>query len=240
MQPTAATPAGTAEVIDISGFPTNPVNILTPGTGSRIISPLQITAFALPGHGGKVTLQLWGEDARLMGEQLVRLGTETKWITFESKIPFEITSAGESAVLTLSTFDEFSRPIAVNSIDLILLQVGNSVTESNSMSKQPIYIRRPVANAVITNGVLHIEGYAHPFSSAPVIIELVKTNGAIVASKQIALSTPTEGNDYAPFSVDLAYSVSESTPVRLTLRQGNDKPPLVDLVLASQLITLKP
>jgi hypothetical protein len=239
-QPTSVTPEATATTEDTSGFPTNPLNILTPGTGSKIISPLQITAFALPGYNGKVTLQLWGEDARLMGEQLVKLGTETKWITFESKIPFEITSAGESAVLTMTTFDEYKRRIAVNSINLILMQMGNPSIENNSYDKQAIYIKRPYDKAVITNGVLHIEGFARPYSTSPFIIELIKTNGAILASKQIVIKTPPAGNLYSPYSVDIPYTVSESTPVRLTIYQTNDHAPLVDLILDSQAIILKP
>lgn len=240
LQPTVPTSSVTPALLDTSKFPTGPLIILAPGSGSRIVSPLKITAFALPGHDGKLNLQLWGEDSQLMGEKLVNLGTETKWITFESQIPFEITAAGESAVLTLTTNDEFGRRTAVNSIDLVLLQMGDSINESNSLSLQPIVINQPTPNHVISGGTLHIEGYAHPFSTAPLIVQLIKTNGAIVASKQIALKIPTPGNTYSPFKTDLQYSVSVSTPIRLTIFQGNDTDPRVDLDLASQLITLQP
>jgi hypothetical protein len=221
-------------------YPTSQLIILNPGSESRIISPLQITAFALPGYQGKVTLQLWGEDARLMGEQLVRLGTETKWITFESKIPFEITSAGESAVLTLTTYDNNSRRVAVNSVPIILLQIGDAVIESNTITKQAFVVTAPKSDSVVSGGTLHITGYAHPYSSAPLIVELIKANGAIVASKQVALKALKADEMYTTFSVDLPYSVSEKTPVRLTLVQGNDQAPRVDLALCSQLITLNP
>jgi hypothetical protein len=239
-QPTSEVPTEIAADMLDQKYPTSQLIILNPGSESRIISPLQITAFALPGYQGKITLQLWGEDARLMGEQLVRLGTETKWITFESKIPFEITSAGESAVLTLTTYDSNSRRVAVNSVPIILLQIGDAVIESNTFSKQAFVVTSPKSDSIVSGGTLHITGYAHPYSSAPLIVELIKANGAIVASKQVALKALKADEMYTTFSVDLPYSVSEKTPVRLTLVQGNDQAPRVDLALCSQLITLNP
>jgi hypothetical protein len=239
-QPTTPTPEEVLPTLDKKEFPTGQIILLSPGAGSRIVSPLRITAFAHPGSKGKITLQLYGEDGRLMGEQLVRLGTEDKWITFESKIPFEITSAGENAILTLTTFDSDSRRIAVNSAKVELLQVGDTITEANQLTKLPIVITTPKEDKPVSGGNLHIDGFAVPYSSAPLILGLFKANGAIVASKQIALKPLNPGDIYVPFSVDLPYTVSESTPVRISIRQANDAAPLIDLVLVSQLNTLKP
>jgi hypothetical protein len=87
---------------------------------------------------------------------------------------------------------------------------------------------------------LHLSGYAHAFSTAPLVIELIKENGGVVASKQISISVPAAGQNYAAFALDLPYYVSEATPVRISLRQGNDHAPLMDLALSSQLVTLQP
>lgn len=239
-QPVTATPEEILPTQDQKEFPTGQIIILSPGAGSTIVSPLKITAFAHPGSKGKITLQLYGEDGRLMGEQLVRLGTEDKWITFESKIPFEITSGGENAILTLTTYDSDNRRIAVNSAKIKLLQVGDNITEANQLTKLPIVITTPKEDKPVSGGNLHIDGFAVPYSSSPLILEVFKANGAIVASKQIALKPLNPGDIYAPFSVDLPYTVSESTPVRISIRQANDIAPLIDLVLVSQLNTLKP
>ena len=102
-------------------------------------------------------------------------------------------------------------------------------------------ISTPIEGGSVSGGTLHIEGYAHAFSSAPVIIELIKQNGAIVASKQMTLKANPSGGDYVAFATDLAYSVTQATPVRLSLRQTDDQKPLtVDVALSSQVITLKP
>jgi hypothetical protein len=239
-QPTVQVPTELADDLLDQKFPIAQLNIFNPGSNSKISSPLSISAYAFPGADGKVTLQLWGEDGRLMANQLIKLLVTTSGVTFTSQIPFEITAGGESAVLTLTSFDSVGRRIAVTSVPLTLLQIGTSSIETGGFAKQSFVLTSPAAGDTISGGTLHLNGYAHAFSSAPLIIELIKENGGVVASKQINLAAPADGQNYSAFAVDLAYTVSESTPVRISLRQGNDHAPLVDLALSSQLITLQP
>jgi hypothetical protein len=239
-QPTVQIPTELAEDLLDQKFPIAQLNIIDPGPDSKIASPLQISAYAFPGADGKVTLQLWGEDGRLMADQLIKLKATTSGVTFVSQIPFEITAGGESAVVTLTSFDSSGRRIAVNSVPLTLMQIGNSSIETGGFAKQPFVLTSPAANSTVSGGILHLTGYAHPFSQAPLIVELIKDNGSIVASKQIKIAAPDPGQNYAAFSFDLSYSVSEATSVRISLRQGADHAPLIDLALSSQLVTLQP
>lgn len=240
-QPTRPVPAELAETFKNQKFPPALLNIYNPGPYSKISSPINVSAYAYPGDQGKVTLQLFGEDGRLMANQLIKLNIpDSGWVSFSTQVPFEINSGGESALLALTTFDGYGRRIAVNSVPLLLLQVGNSEIEVPTFQNEPILIRQPGANSVIKGGTLHIEGYVHPYSNNPLIIELFKTNGAIVASKQIMHKTLPEGQEYISFSVDLPYSVNENTPVRLTIRQIMENAPFLDLSLTSEIITLQP
>jgi hypothetical protein len=240
-QPTAAEPTELAEPITDQKFPAAMLNISKPGPGSKIVSPIKVNAYSYPGDQGKVTLQLLGEDGRLMADQLIRLNIpDSGWVAFSTQVPFEINSAGESALLALTTFDAYGRRIAVNSVPLLLLQVGDSEIEVPTFQNEPIVFSQPGANSLISGGTLHIEGYVHPYSDSPLIIELFKTNGAIVASKQVGHKTLPEGEDYVSFSVDLPYNVKEDTPVRLTIRQVMDSAPFLDLTLSSEIVTLQP
>lgn len=240
-QPTLAVPTELAESFVNNKFPAALLNIYHPGPNSKIASPININAYAYPGDQGKVTLQLFGEDGRLMADQLIRLNIpESGWVAFSTQVPFEINTAGESALLALTTFDSYARRTAVNSIPLLLIQVGDSEIEVPTFQNEPIVISQPSANSLVTGGTLHIEGYVHPYSDSPLIIELFKTNGAIVASKQVAHKTLPDGQDYVSFSVDLPYNVKENTPVRLTIRQIMENKPFLDLSLSSEIITLLP
>jgi hypothetical protein len=239
-QPTAQVPTELAGDLLDQKFPIAQLNIINPGPNSKISSPLEISAYAFPGADGKVRLQLWGEDSRLMADQLIKLMQTSSGVTFTSQIPFEITAAGETAILTLTSFDSSGRRIAVNSVPLTLLQIGNSSIETGGFAKDPFVLTSPEDKSTISGGVLHLTGYAHPFSQAPLIVELIKENGGIVASKQLKIAAPDPGQSYANFSLDLPYAVSAATPVRISLRQGNDQAPFVDLALSSELVTLQP
>lgn len=240
-QPTQPVPTELAESFANKKFPAALLNIYNPGPSSKISSPINVSAYAYPGDQGKVTLQLLGEDGRLMADQLIQLNIpDSGWVSFSTQVPFEINSGGESALLALTTFDGYGRRIAVNSVPLILIQVGDSEIEVPTFQNEPIVISQPGANSMISGGTLHIEGYVHPLSNNPLIIELFKTNGAIVASKQVAHKMLPDGENYVSFSVDLPYSVKENTPVRLTIRQIQDNAPFLDLTLTSEIITLQP
>ena len=241
-QPTVApSPSEPVESFLGQEFPAATLNIYSPGPNSKISSPINLKAFAFPGDHGKITLQLFGEDGRLMADQLIQLSVpDSGWVSFSSRVPFEINSGAESSLLTLTTFDEYGRRIALNSLPLLLIQVGDSEIEVPTFQDEPIVISKPAANAAVKSGVLHVEGFLHPYSDSPLIVELIKPNGAIVASRQVIHKMLPQGEDYVSFSFDLEYSVAEQTPVRLTIRQIMDKTPFLDVALSSQVIQLQP
>lgn len=238
-QPTSMVPTELAAELLDQKFPIASLNIYRPGPDSRLVSPIQISAYAYPGAQGKVSLQLWDEAGNLTADQLIQL-KGSGWVSFSSQIPFEVKAAGESALLTLTTFDDAGRRIAVSSVPLLLLQLGDSQIEAAGFAKEPFVLRQPVAGTIVSGNPLHLEGYLHSFSTAPVILEAIKANGAVVCSKQIGVPGASSGDDYTPFSLDLACLVSENTPVRISLRQTMDQSPYLDLALASVLATLTP
>jgi hypothetical protein len=240
-QPTAMTTSQPAESGGDQKSPAALLNINRPGPGSKLISPILINAFAYPGDENKVTVQLYGEDGRLMANQLIKLqDSETGWVSFSTQIPFEINSAAESASLVLVTYDGYGRRIALINVPLILMQIGESGSESTGFQYQPFYLTKPTNASAISGGNLSIQGYAHPYNLNPLIIELVKENGAILTSKIIPIKAAAPNENYSSFSADIAYTVSETTPVRMTIRQMMDHPPYLDLAVSSITVILKP
>ena len=217
------------------------IQIESPGELSRIASPLQITVNAYPGEGGKVLVQLFGEDSRLMAEELHTLEvTGSGWVELFTSIPFEIHSAGETALLVVSTRDGYGRRITQTSVPLILLQVGKSEIELPGFRKDPFSVTTPVYGSEIRNGMVHIEGFVHAINNNPIVGELVTETGGIIKSIVVTLPKDSVGQDYVPFAMDIPYTVKSRRPVRLTLRQPDMRLPGVDVVLDSLLIYLLP
>jgi hypothetical protein len=239
-QPTKAVTSVPLDTEFSNEKPVAQMNFSKPGPGSKVASPISVSAYAYPGYDNKVTLELLGENGGLMFSKVITLQeSETGWVYFTTEIPFEITTAAESASLTLTSYDSFGRRIALCNVPLLLMQVGDSVMEVPGFAYLPFYLEQPESGSIVSGGKMHIDGYAHPFNQNPVIIELINENGVILSTQIIPIHE-IAGAKYSHFSGDVTYTVSQSTPVRLTIRQTMDHAPYLDLALASFTITLKP
>lgn len=222
-------------------FPPALLQVVKPGEMSRLSSPILVTANVYPGEGGMVNVQLIGEDGRVMSDQLLQLTTMgSGWVSLATEIQFEINSAGESALVVVSTRDAYGRRIAQVAVQVILLQVGKSEIENPEFTKQPVILDSPVMGGFARKGSLHIEGLVHSFNENPIIVELISTTGGVVASKAVTLSAASGAQEFTPFSLDLNYGVTKRTPVRLVIRQPSKLFYAVDFSLYSQLLFLDP
>ncbi|KAF0112219.1 MAG: hypothetical protein FD147_280 [Chloroflexi bacterium] len=222
-------------------FPPALILIDKPGSASRLASPILVQANVYPGEGGLVSVQLIGENGRLMADQLLKMiQPDSGWVQLVTEIKFEITSAGESALIVISTRDGYGRRIAQTAVPVLLLQIGKSENELPGFLKQPFVIESPVTGGLIKNGTLRVSGFAHPFNSNPIIIELVTQTGGIMESKVVVLPKIAQDQEYAAFVAEIPYEVFRRTPVRLTIRQRSESLPGIDIALSSQILYLDP
>lgn len=239
-----ATPEDTVTpepTVDEKYFPNALIQIIEPGSLSQLASPFTVQASVFPGYGNLVNLKLYGEDERVIHDQLLKLTTaESGWSNLVEEIKFEIPKAGEAAMLVVTTTDEFGRRITQSAIQIFLMQIGKSDVNSYDFIKQPYVLQSLKDEAVITGGVVHVVGYAHAYNSNPIIIELLSESGGVMETQLVKLPRGAEKLNYVPFSVDIPYDVGIPTPVRMTIRQRSLLLPNIDNALASWLLTLKP
>jgi hypothetical protein len=239
-QPTLETTPTPAPTPSGFNYPPALLQVEKPGELSRLTSPFLVLANVYPGDQGMVNVQLFGEDGRLMSDQLIQLTqADSGWVSLATEIKFESISAGESALVVLSTRDFYGRRMAQVGVPVILLQIGKSELENPGFTKQPVVLKAPVAGGFAKKGSLHIEGMIHLYNSNPIIVELFSQTGGIVANKAVYV-TKSEGVDFVPFALDVPYSVTKRTPVRFTIRQASNVSSSVDIFLYSQLIFLDP
>jgi hypothetical protein len=240
IQPTlgvTATPAGTP---DEGKYPAALLRVEKPGEMSRLTSPFVVIGSVLPGYKGMVNLQLFGENGRVISDQLIGLQEiDSGWVSLASTIQFESLAAGEKGLLVLSTRDYYGRRIAQTGVPILLLQIGESEYEVPQFTKQPVILDLPVAGGFAKKGNLHIEGGIHLYNNNPVIVELISQTGGITANKAVTVAGNGEA-EFVPFALDVPYTVSKRTPVRLTIRQTSEISSGIDIFLYSQLIFLDP
>ena len=216
------TPTLTATAVPQPAADSGAIQILGPGPLSKIVSPVTVHGFAVPGYKNKGYLDLYGEDGRLLASELLQLNTPYKWAPFYWELAFKTTSVGELGRLTLSTQDEYGRVIAVYSVHLLLLTEGQSIVNLPGNLKERCVIEQPVAGQRLFGGILTIVGRMRPINNLPVTVELVARDGSIIGTQLVSIS-PASDDAYVPFRVDIPYSISDALWALLVVRQDDDR-----------------
>lgn len=205
---------------------------------SKVLSPFRIEALVAPGDNGQIILDLIGEDSREIIHQVFK--TQRGWIA--PTIDFKISAVAELARLVLKTQDAYNRLISLTSIDLLLLSFGDAEIKSNLSELAPYDIWSPQPNESISGGSVPVKGLARLVNESPLIFELIDEQGTVIAQEKLDVPKPDEenGHTHTPFEINIPYSITQTTKVRLTIRQESTGRLPGTVELKSLLITLEP
>ncbi len=209
------------------------IEISSPGPFSKVISPITLKMDVTTGKSEIVQVDLVGEDGRLITRLLKKnVPTSNNGILQTIKVAFEIPGAAEVARLTISTFDEFDRVQAMNSVRLLLLSSGENEITTPGNPSEPVRIFFPTRKEAASGGVLTIRGDVWPFSSKPVILELITPEGKSLGLRVLNIE------QVAPqlFETTIPYKISEPVTARLTIYQEDDRIPGVFYVYTQEVL----
>ncbi len=201
-----------------TGMPLGAIQIFAPAEGSRVTSPFRLRAQLQPGPNGVVRIELLGEDGRLLMREVkvYRLPLD-KPLTLGFEVRFGITAVAEAGRLVISIEDEFNRTMALASVNLILLSIGEPDLNLGGETLERIYIEQPSPNALIQGGKVYVSGLAHPHSDQPLVIELRTNDGRIVGIQHLVHLIPNEDGQFYTFAAEVPYQVAAPTKVRLVV-----------------------
>jgi len=201
-------------------IPNADILILKPGDYSMVVSPFRVGAYLEPDPNHLIDLRLVGEDGRTLEEKSVQVFPYegTTFVTMVSLIEFEIDPGTiEAARLEISTTDEFGRPKAMNSIELILLPEGDSLRNYAESLKEKVVIQYPLDYTVIQGDTLLLSGLVKARSEKPLSLELIDETGQIIGAGEAAVLLQGE-DEYGLFATQVHYDITEPTWVRLVIR----------------------
>jgi hypothetical protein len=191
------------------------VQIFKPGELSRVTSPIHITSYLKPGPKGLVTIELHGEDGRLLVRQSKVFTTNPNaWANMTVDLNFEISAAAEVGRLTISVEDDKGRMMALNSVNLILLSMGESDINPSNATQEAIIIEQPKLLSLVQGGILTVTGKARSDSGLPLHVELLDDKGGVVGMRLAALGEQ-DAQGYRSFATEVSYKVEALTTVRL-------------------------
>jgi hypothetical protein len=225
-----------------SPTPTNPeavIQIVSPGSLSKVISPIKLEAYAQPGAENRIYINLIGENGQVLASEVRNYQNLSRlWAPVNLEISFQLETAAEYARLQIHTEDQFHRIIALSPIHLILQSDGLNKIYTNSILFDRCVIHSPKTNEVIVGGLLIVDGEFLSFNDQPILIELINESGFVISTKSIQLQ-PESGDRFVSFKIDIPYQVDNNTPIRLTISQKDERIP-GDLYVYSQLIVIEP
>ncbi|MGW8250679.1 MAG: hypothetical protein ACWGO1_08565, partial [Anaerolineales bacterium] len=180
-------------------------------------------AYLKPGAGGKVRIELIGEDERVLVRNIkvmdfVPVGA---WAVMSLDLDYEIAATAEAAWVKISVDDEYGRTVAMNSVPLILLSVGEADIVPPMDVLAPVIIREPTRTTLIQGGTLVVSGLARPMGDQPLLVRLVTAEGKEVGMRLAGVG-PHDPGGFGEFAVEVPYNISDPTKALLTVTEGAD------------------
>lgn len=209
-------------------IPPGTIRINRPGPLSRLVSPIALRAILPTGAGGNLRVELLGEDGRILYRQVLRYPGDR--VNLSINIEFAIPGVAEAARLQLATEDVYGRPLALASVDVILLSVGETELNPAGDLRERIYVIEPAAYQppedrddpppvpAASGGTLNVFGKVRWAEQQSLLVELIAEDGRVVGQRLVNVN-PEDGEDYAIFTGDIPYQVSQPTLVRLVITE---------------------
>ena len=231
---TIATPVDWIEPYDSDAL----VQIVSPGEGSRVTSPILVVVNFDRSHPFPLILELRGSDGRLLVRQIWSLEQHPDACTYSVSMPFEIGKTPEAARLLVTQKDEFRRLMSVHSVDLTLITGSEEEAHLNTSPAHGIVIKQPDTNAVVSGDVLTVSGRTCLPVNEPLRVLLIDENGKVVGQR-LAEVKVASGKECVTFSSEVPFFVDEPTGVRLIVYQDGNQLSAIQH-LSSLVLTLEP
>jgi hypothetical protein len=197
-----------------------------PGQLSRIVSPFRVIAYVDPGPDRRVQVTLLGEDGRTLASKRVRamefLGLDNG--NMITDLEFEIDVLSELGRLEISVYDEFSRVRQMNSVNLILLSVGETDRNYTAEAQERIIIQYPLANYMVEGESLLVSGSVRTTSEKPLSLTLIDEQGNLVGQGE-ATVVLSDDQSSGLFIGEIPFSVDTPIWVRLSVAIPGDRIP---------------
>jgi hypothetical protein len=213
------TPRATYTATTIPGHDPAAIQIVSPGPMSKVISPISLKMHIIVGGSGKLQIDLYGEDGRLLTRNVKKTPPGGKGVDQLIKIPFEIRAPAEVGRITVSTLDKAGRIQSLNSVRVLLLSSGNNEITTPGNPSEPVGVFNPSPKEPVTGGVLNLRGDIWPFNLNPVIFELIGPDGKSLGLRIINVDQLNP----QLFETTIPYKVFVPTQARLTIRQDDDR-----------------
>jgi hypothetical protein len=217
-------PINTATLTSTPSTPIAAIQILAPGPASKVVTPIHVSAYLKPGARGNIRVDLFGEDGRLLVRKILVYAPNvaTHMLT---DMDFEIPGAAEAGRLVISTEDPEGRTMALASVDVLLMSMGEADINPPGDLLEDIIIQEPSKSTFIQGGKVVVSGLARMQSNEPLLIEMIAADGGHIGPVRLVNVPVSSDGGYSLFAAEVPYSVSQPTWVRLIVYENPGRIP---------------
>lgn len=196
----AATPA--------SGLPEETILILEPGPGSRLVDSIHLVGIAGPAFESHLFIQVLLEDGSVLTSLPITIQAEMgSRGPFATDIPFSVEEQRQAFILVSSSSPRDGGTTHLASVGVTLAAEGPVEIRPLASNAERIVITQPALGEALSGGLAHVAGTALASFEGTLIIELLDTEGNLLASQPVIVQAAEMGQ-YGPFEIDLPFQVS--------------------------------
>lgn len=208
-------PTGTAEPDE---RPEEAIQILQPGPGSRVVSPIRLSGIADPTFEQSLAVTLLLAD----GTELVTVPTQIQADIgqrgpFSVEIPFSITGEQQGFVQVYADSARDGGIIHLASVGVTLAEDGAENIIVAEPGPERIFISSPGQGEAISGGTAHIEGFALAGFEQTLVVDVLDQEGNVIGSQPLIVQAPDLGQP-GPFEADVPYTLTTPGAGRIVVR----------------------
>ncbi len=232
-------PSETSPSASPPALPEEAILILEPGPGSRLVGSLHIAGLADTTFEQNLGVRIVLDDGTLLTQTSTIIGSEmgTRG-PFTADVPFTISGERNAFIQVFSASPRDGGITHLNSVGVTLAEAGPMNVVPAAPHPEDINIHLPARGAMISGGVVHVEGIGLASFEQTLVVTVYNADGTSIASLPLIVNAPDLGFP-GTFSIDVPYLVASEQPGRITVSD----PSVVfngDNHLASVEVTLAP
>ena len=205
-----------------SGLKNATLILESPGQGSRVTSPINLSAQIEYDEPALIKVTLTDRSGVTIARKLLQSDKyEALTSDFNSELAFEIPRDTSEGLLSIALLDSYNRPITLRSTSLTLINAGEDQILTPGQQAEWLKISQPETGDSLSGGSFRVRGTVTPLVEGLVFFELITDSGGQIGTRQLSVDTAGEPVE---FDIDIPYAyINQKRDVRLIVRQRDTK-----------------
>jgi len=198
--------------------PDESIQILSPGPGSRVLSPIQISGEADPTFEQTLVVTVLLADGTELTTVPVQIMADIgQRGPFSAEIPFTFSGETQGFIQVYATSARDGGVTHLSSVGVTFADSGSENIIPVEAGPEQIFISQPQQGETITGGVAHVEGFALAGFEQTLIVDALDQEGNVIGSQPLIVQAPDLGQP-GPFTADVPYTLTTAGAGRIVVR----------------------